>query len=125
MATVQDNQQPIAIEEIYEAGFTARCAGDYDTAKSHLTRVLQLDPTHMRARWQLALIKGFEGDFDGSLEDLRVLSRAVPGNTDIRYDYGMTLMMLGDYDAAKVEFEAILSLEPDNERAQQQMAYFG
>lgn len=124
MATVQDNRQPSGVQELYDAGYESRCGGDYQTAREKFTEVLRIDPTHIPSRWQIALIKGFEGDFDGSLADLELLAKTVPGNLEIRYDYGMTLMMLGSYDEAKAEFEAILSQDPLHEKAKQQMVYF-
>ncbi len=124
MSKVQDNQQPITSEDLYERAFADRCQGDYAKAKEGFLAILRSDPTHIRARWQLALIKGFEGDFDGSLQDLKQISETVPGNIDIRYDYGMTLMMLGMVDEARAQFEAILAIEPGHEKARQQLSYF-
>ena len=110
-------------EQLYEAGFAQRCEGNYAVAKDTFGRLLQSQPDHLNARWQMALIQGFEGDFDASLESLKGLSNEAPGNTDIRYDYAMTLMMLGFFDEACAEFKAILLLSPDHEKAQQQLAY--
>jgi tetratricopeptide (TPR) repeat protein len=110
-------------EELYEAGYAHRCEGNYARARELFEKLLAIEPAHLRARWQLALILGFEGDFDGSLESLRLLSTESPGDTDIRYDYAMTMMMLGFADEACAEFKAILLLDPGHEKAQQQLAY--
>ncbi|MCH8273717.1 MAG: tetratricopeptide repeat protein [Armatimonadetes bacterium] len=124
MATVQDNRQTsAAVEEQYEIGFAHRCKGEYDLASKALTQVLELDPSHMKARWQLALIKGFEGDFEGSLEGLRDVAQEAPDNTDVRYDYAMTLMMLGHSEDACQEFHEVLRLDPDHEKAKQQLTF--
>jgi len=110
-------------EEIYQQGFKFRCEGNYPSAREAFERVLGSDPTHLKARWQMALIQGFEGDFDNSLESLKTLSAEAPGNADIRYDYAMTAMMLGDFDVACAEFRAILLIDPDHEKTLQQIIY--
>lgn len=110
-------------DDIYQQGFTHRCEGNYALAREAFNRVLAVSPDHLKARWQVALIQGFEGDFDGSLDALRILAHEAPQNTDIRYDYAMTAMMLGDFDTACAEFRAILLIDPDNEKALQQIVY--
>ena len=110
-------------EEIYRQGFALRCDGNYALAREAFERVLAMDPGHLKARWQIALIQGFEGDFDASLESLRNLSTEAPQDTDIRYDYAMTAMMLGDFETACGEFKAILLIDPDHEKTQQQIIY--
>ena len=46
-----------------------------------------------------------------------------PDNLDVRYDYAMTLMMLGMVDEACQEFRAILVIDPEHEKARQQLSY--
>jgi tetratricopeptide (TPR) repeat protein len=120
-----ETQSSMTPEEQYEAGFAYRCEGNYALARQAFESVLVHSPGHLKARWQLALILGFEGDFDASLEALKALSFEAPGNTDIRYDFGMTLMMLGFFDEACAEFKAILLIDPEHEKAQQQLVYCG
>lgn len=124
MAKVQDNSPvPGTIEEHYEIGFQYRCEGEYALAKKAFAEVLALDPHHVKARWQLALIKGFEGDFDGSLADLKALVEDAPEDLDVRYDFAMTLIMLGYTEEACEQFREILRRDPAHEKAKQQLAY--
>ena len=111
------------IEAIYQRGFQLRCEGKYAEAKSELQRVLASNPSHIEARHQMGLILGFEGDFDGSLEALTVLSRQFPSNQDVVYDLAMTQMMLGLFDEACANFKKILSIDPNHERASKQVIY--
>ncbi len=111
------------IEAIYQRGFQARCDGRYSEAKVELARVLSMDPRHVNARHQMALIQGFEGDFDGSLNSLAGLSREVPGNLEVLYDLAMTEMMLGMYDEACAKFKKIIAIDPSHSKAQQQLVY--
>jgi|GEM_PF-4244294 len=79
-----------------------------------------MDPHHTKAHWQLALIKGFEGDFDGSLADLKRLNQQNPNDLDILNDLGMTYNMLGYPDEACETFARILHINPDHENARRQ-----
>jgi len=124
LATIrQESGSAMTVEEQYEIGFQHRCEGQYDLARQALNKVLELAPGHVRARWQLALIAQFEGDFEGSLEGLRTVVQDAPDNLDVRYDYAMTLMMLGMVDEACQEFRAILVIDPEHEKARQQLSY--
>ncbi|MGV3615939.1 MAG: tetratricopeptide repeat protein [Fimbriimonas sp.] len=111
------------IEQTYQQGFQMRCDGRYSEARPLLQRVLAVNPSHVNARHQLALIQGFEGDFDGSLAALQQLSAQNPANLDVRYDLAMTQMMLGMYEEACAQFRYILQVNPGHEKAIQQTAY--
>lgn len=111
------------IEQSYQLGYQLRCDGRYAEAKQVLQRVLASNPNHLPARHQLALILGFEGDFDGSLASLAQLSTQYPANLDVRYDLAMTQMMLGMYEEACANFRYILSVDPTHEKASQQSIY--
>lgn len=86
--------------------------------------MLDIDPGHANARWQLGLIQGFEGDFDGSLMTLEAIVRDFPRHEGALYDLAMTEMMLGMNDEAKHHFMALLSINPTHENAQRQLAFF-
>ncbi|RYG29229.1 tetratricopeptide repeat protein [bacterium] len=111
------------IEALYKQGFDLRCAGSYAEAQQVLTRVLSMNPAHIGARHQMALIQGFEGDFDASLASLDGLSRQYPENIDVRYDLAMTQMMLGMYEEACGNLKRILAVAPAHDKAAQQVIY--
>ncbi len=111
------------IEALYNQAFQLRCNGQYAEAQSLLQRVLSMDPNHVNARHQMALIVGFIGDFDGSADQLARLSAQFPNNLQVRYDLAMTQMMLGMQDEACANFNAILRIDPTHEGALQQSAY--
>lgn len=110
-------------EALYQQGFDLRCAGSYAEARQILTRVIATNPMHLGARHQIALIQGFEGDFDGSLASLDVLVRQHPENVDVRYDLAMTQMMLGEYELACANLKRILAVAPAHDKAAQQVIY--
>lgn len=113
------------VEAVYRRGFELRCEGRYSEARAEFQTVLASDSRHCEARWQLGLIQGFEGDFEGSLETLKALVAEYPENVNVRYDLAMTYMMLGYVDEAGGEFREILRLSPSHENAKKQLAYFG
>ena len=115
----------VSIDEQYEIGFAHRCNGEYAEARAIFEKILAQAPTHIPSRWQMALILGFEGDFDGSLEGLKALAAESPNDLEIRYDFAMTQMMLGHLDEACAEFRAIVAADPTHEKATQQLIYCG
>lgn len=113
----------MSVQDLYDRGFSLRCEGRYGEAKMAFQQVLAQEPNHEKSKWQLALILGFEGDFDGSLEALKALSDKNPSNVDVLNDLAMTFMMLGYQDEACAEFQKILMIEPDHENALRQSKY--
>jgi tetratricopeptide (TPR) repeat protein len=111
------------IGEMYQRGFDLRCEGRYAEAKTLLNGVLREAPTHLGAKHQLALIQGFEGDFDGSVNALAALVAIAPNNLDFLYDLAMSQMMIGLNDEACGNFRRMLTLEPKNEKASKQIIY--
>jgi thioredoxin-like negative regulator of GroEL len=111
------------IEDLYQKAFKMRCDGDYTGAKPLLQQIIQVNPVHVNARHQLALIIGFEGDFDASLAALESLAKEVPSNLDVRFDFAMTQMMLGMYEEACAHMKFILSVDPNHAKAKQQIIY--
>jgi tetratricopeptide (TPR) repeat protein len=110
-------------QELYEKGFDLRCSGAYGEARKILQQVLDQEPDHADARWQMGLIEGFEGDFDGSIATLTKLVEEHPDHINARYDLAMTLMMLGMDEDACAQFREVLRQKPDHEKALQQIVY--
>ena len=111
------------VQELYEKGFELRCNGNYGEAKSMLQQVLSEQDDHADANWQLGLIAGFEGDFNGSIALLKAVVRTDANHIGARYDLAMTYMMLGMESEACEEFREVLKQNPDHEKAKQQIIY--
>ena len=110
-------------ENLYNQAYELRCSGQYAEAQAILQRLLQMDPNHVNARHQMALILGFIGEFDDSVAQLERLSAQFPRNLEVKYDLAMTQMMLGMQDEACANFNAILAVDPTHEKALQQSVY--
>jgi tetratricopeptide (TPR) repeat protein len=116
--------QTAEVEAIYERAFQYRSEGRYGLARMEIQKVLEVDSRHLKARHLLALIIGFEGDFDGSIAALSALISEVPQNVTIRYDLAMSQAMVGMIDEAGANFREVLRIQPDHEDAKKQLAYF-
>jgi TolA-binding protein len=113
----------MSAQAIYDQGFKDRCDGKYDEAKAAFKQVLAIEPSHSDAKWQLGLVQGFEGDFEGSLETLAGVVVSQPSHVNARCDLAMTMMMLGMTQEACAQFKEVLRLDPTNEKANQQIVY--
>lgn len=111
------------VQSLYEEAFQARCDGRYAEARQLLDQVLQHRPDHADSHWQLGLIQGFEGDFDGSIATLQRVVNSNPAHIAARFDLAMTMMMLGMVDEACAEFTEVLRQNPNHEKAKQQIIY--
>ena len=100
-----------------------RCNGQYGEAKAEFQQVLAVNPRHIKARLQMGLIQGFEGDFDASLATLAALSAEIPNDLDVRYELAMTQLMLGEFDSGCANIRYILAIDPSHEKALQQASY--
>ena len=109
--------------EIYHKGFEYRCNGQYAEAKAEFQRVLGFNPRHIKARMQIGLIQGFEGDFEGSMATLAALCSEVPNALAVQYELAMTQLMLGEFDDGCANIRYILAIDPTHEKALQQSAY--
>ncbi len=119
--------QTMDIESAYQRGFELRCEGRYSEARIELQKVLTAEPKHLKARWQLGLIQGFEGDFEASYSTLSDLAETYPKDAQIRFDLAMTQMMLGMNDEACLNFIEAVKLDPNGEladKARKQLEYF-
>ena len=112
------------VGEAYNRGFQLRCEGKYREAKLAFGEVLRINPRHLDARWQMGLIQGFEGDFDGSLSTLQNLANENPREAKVLNDLAMTQQMLGYEDEAAENFRRVLAIEPGHENATKQLSYY-
>ena len=103
---------PMTVQELYDKGFELRCSGSYGEAQAVLQQVLEQDAENADAKWQLGLIKGFEGDFDSSVVLLKQVVAGHPGHVSARYDLAMSLMMLGSEEEACGHFREVLRQNP-------------
>lgn len=112
------------IEERIERGIDLKIDGRYEEAIEEFKAVLAMDADNAEAHRQLGLVYGFMGLFDESLEELTLAVSLANGDINARNDLALTYCMLGMCDEAKAEFQAVLSVDPQNEVALKNMVYF-
>jgi len=87
-----------------------------DEALEQYDAVLRLDPTDLDARRERAALLVETGRVPEAVEDLRQVIAAAPAAND-RLQLARLLGQLGLYEAAAVEFEQLLEIQPANAEA--------
>ena len=82
-----------------------------------------MDSGDVRERHLQALKLGFDGDFNASLLALEGLTFEFPEDTDIRFDFAMMQMMLGNFEYACKNLKLVLAKDPNHTKALQQVTY--
>jgi len=112
-----------SVEERLQRGIARKIAGEYPEAERELRAVLAAVPDHGIAHHELALVLGFTGDFDGSLAELSRAVELLPKEIKPRLDLAKTQCMLGEYEAAKQSFQAVLDADPENDEARNNLEF--
>ncbi|MDE2126343.1 MAG: tetratricopeptide repeat protein [Armatimonadetes bacterium] len=107
-----------------EQAVALKQSGKYEEALKILTELLVENPDWAEVRHQMGLVQYFSGMFDESLATLKHARDLAPDAVEIRNDLGLTYATLGMYDEARAEFNEVLSVDPSNAKAQEQLQYF-
>jgi Flp pilus assembly protein TadD len=91
--------------------------GDIDGARQVLTRALALQPALPRAHFFLAMVLKADGDYETALLHLRQVANIYAQDRVVRNQIGRLLFLLGQYTAARAEFEQVLRIDPENLQA--------
>jgi tetratricopeptide (TPR) repeat protein len=84
-----------------------------DKALDEFRRELQITPSHMMARVQIAILQLREGDPAAPLGPAQEAVKVAPGDLLCRVTLGRALLDLGKVQPAIQEFEAALKIQPD------------
>jgi tetratricopeptide (TPR) repeat protein len=99
--------------------------GQYDEALEILRPMLDAQPNNAELMHELGLIHSFRVDMDESIYYLETAVRLAPKNITYMIDAGKNHAMFGNDDKAKAIFQYVLHLEPGNQEAEKNLAYFG
>ena len=108
----------------FEKAVEYKLSGEYDEALAVLRPLLQSHPNNAEVYHELGLIHSFKVDMDESIYYLEMAVRLAPQKVAYMLDAGKTHAMFGNDDKAKAIFEYILKLDPSNEEAQKNLAYY-
>jgi tetratricopeptide (TPR) repeat protein len=86
--------------------------GDEEAAKAIFDRVLEKDPSHIRALYNSALIDLHQGNAEAALPHFLEVAEAVPSDAEAAYHVGQCMMQLQRFDEALIWFERALAIDP-------------
>ena len=86
----------------------------YDASRASLNKALDLSPHNARALYYLALVERNQGQPDNAIADLREVITQFPRSRDALRELGFSLYQQHKYDEARVEYEALQSVDPDD-----------
>jgi tetratricopeptide (TPR) repeat protein len=95
----------------------AYAAGDYETARIGYLEALRLEPDHVRATAQLAILLFDQGSLPRAASLLSHSLQLDPQNVQVRFRWALLHAGAGDAEMARAEADSILDLEPANGEA--------
>ena len=98
-------------------GFSFYLAEQYPEAKEALQRCVEMNPSFARARMNLAVVLGKLGDFDGAINELRL----VGSEADAEYNIALLMTDAARYAEAAQHLEKALASRPDFDAARDQL----
>jgi tetratricopeptide (TPR) repeat protein len=109
----QAGDGPRSIAAIFEAAVADQEAGRTGKAQAGYTQVLALDPGHIDARLNLAVILANQGRLNDALQSCKRAIAIAPRSPRAHSDSGSFLQRLGRLDEAKAAFRKAIDLKPD------------
>jgi tetratricopeptide (TPR) repeat protein len=86
----------------------------YDVSRTNLNKALELSPQDSRALYYLALVERNQGQLENAIADLREVTSKYPRSRDAHRELGFSLYQQHKYDEARVEYESLQSIDPDD-----------
>lgn len=86
----------------------------YDDSALHLEKALNLSPHNPRALYYRALVERSQGHLDSAIIDLREVVAKFPRSRDTRRELGFSLFQQKRYDDARLEYESLQAIDPDD-----------
>jgi tetratricopeptide (TPR) repeat protein len=86
----------------------------YEVSRASLNKALALSPHNARALYYLALVERNQGRLDAAIADLREVITLFPRSRDAHRELGFSLYQQRKYDEARVEYELLQSIDPDD-----------
>ena len=86
----------------------------YDVSRINLNKALELSPHNARALYYLALVERNQGHLEDAIADLREVTTMFPRSRDAHRELGFSLYQQHKYDEARVEYEALQGIDPDD-----------
>jgi len=104
-------------EHLYQAARHAAEQRDPIRAAQLYRQVLEINPDHVRARNNLALVLDERGEHEEALEHLNRCRRQEPQSVELLINRSAVLGALGQYPEAERDLRTVLEREPSNPEA--------
>jgi Flp pilus assembly protein TadD len=86
----------------------------YEAARDSLEKALKLAPHNARALYYLALVERTQGNLEAAISDFREVTAQSPRSRDAHRELGFSLYQQHKYDEARIEYETLQSIDPDD-----------
>ncbi|MDQ7778687.1 MAG: DNA-directed RNA polymerase subunit alpha C-terminal domain-containing protein [Planctomycetota bacterium] len=119
-ATLLDKNQAALKDQAqyhYLLGMTAEFDGNHDDAQKHYDKALSMNPEHPDTLFRQAFLRGLHGDEDGSVQMFEKLRKLRPPHVNTLLNLSVLYEDRGNYKTALECLDAVLDVEPNNERA--------
>lgn len=108
---------PASIEAKFGYIYPAAAVGNWDQIKSQYENILRIDPKNSQGHYRLGLIFYGREEFDKALQHFQVGFNLYPFDYDFNLMMAWTSLKMGKMREAKVLFNKVLLLSPDDESA--------
>jgi len=127
--------EQLSLAELLSRADALRYNGHYDEAEKLYLQILEQDPNNAAAHHGLGLVYYLHGgDFEKSLAEFKKAIELEPENITYRLDWAKALTTVAPLEEdpekmmellreAKVEFEKVLEIDPENQEAIKQLTY--
>jgi tetratricopeptide (TPR) repeat protein len=108
------DRQKLDLSTILIEATRYRILGDASSAITLYSKIIELDPLHDAALFELAKLKLVTGETDKAAELMKLAIKKEPQNIWYALGYATALSQSGKYNEAAVEYKAIRLKNPDN-----------
>ncbi len=101
------------LEQLYQEGRAAYIDEDYQTAAMTFARVVEIDPTHIKAliNWGASLSR--DGNPKEAIPKFKQALARDPNHAWAIYNLGVSLQRLGEHEAAIAQYKQAVERNPD------------
>jgi tetratricopeptide (TPR) repeat protein len=86
----------------------------YGAASDNIEKALKLAPHNARALYYKSLVERTQGNMAAAIIDLREVTAQYPRSRDAHRELGFSLYQQHKYDEARIEYEKLQSIDPDD-----------
>lgn len=108
---------PASVEAKFGYVYPAAAVGNWDQVKTQYENILRIDAKNSQAHYRLGLIFYGREEFDKALQHFQVGFNLYPFDYDFNLMMAWTSLKMGKMREAKVLFNKVLLLSPDDESA--------